>query len=244
MGLAYVDWSQQEFGIAAALSADPAMVAAYQTGDPYLAFAVQAGVAPGGATKESHKKVREQFKQCALGVLYGMGEDALAIRAGCSSAEARELLSLHRRTYPRYWRWSQAAVDHAMLRGFLQATFGWTVRTGPDTKPRTLSNFPMQANGAEMLRLACIIAVESSVRVCAPVHDALLIEATLQGLPAAVAATQEAMAAASRAVLVNLELRSDVKLVRYPDRYMDERGIAMWTKVWTCIEALTGRRVP
>src|SRR5262245_46554619 len=36
-GIAYVDWSQQEFGIAAALSGDAAMQAAYQSGDPYLA---------------------------------------------------------------------------------------------------------------------------------------------------------------------------------------------------------------
>jgi hypothetical protein len=32
--LAYVDWCQQEFGIAAALSQDPAMMDAYQSGDP------------------------------------------------------------------------------------------------------------------------------------------------------------------------------------------------------------------
>src|SRR5208337_3142694 len=41
-GVAYVDWSQQEFGIAAALSGDINMQAAYRSGDPYLAFAKQA----------------------------------------------------------------------------------------------------------------------------------------------------------------------------------------------------------
>ena len=41
-GVAYIDWSQQEFGIAAALSGDGAMRAAYLSGDPYLAFAKQA----------------------------------------------------------------------------------------------------------------------------------------------------------------------------------------------------------
>ena len=49
-GLAYVDWSQQEFGIAAALSGDPAMLDAYNSGDPYLAFAKQAGAVPAHAT--------------------------------------------------------------------------------------------------------------------------------------------------------------------------------------------------
>jgi hypothetical protein len=66
--LAYLDYSQQEFGIAAALSGDESMLAAYQTGDPYLEFAKQAGAVPPEATKETHGAVREQFKTCALAV--------------------------------------------------------------------------------------------------------------------------------------------------------------------------------
>ena len=50
-GLAYVDWSQQEFGIAAALSDDANMQAAYNSGDPYLAFAKQAKAIPPEGTK-------------------------------------------------------------------------------------------------------------------------------------------------------------------------------------------------
>jgi DNA polymerase-1 len=33
-GLAYIDWFQQEFGIAATLSGDQRMMAAYSSGDP------------------------------------------------------------------------------------------------------------------------------------------------------------------------------------------------------------------
>jgi hypothetical protein len=40
-----------------------------------------------------------------------------------------------------------------------------------------------------------------------------------------------AMAEASRAVLGGFELGSDVNVVRYPDRYMDGRGITMWDRV-------------
>jgi DNA polymerase-1 len=50
-GIAYIDWQQQEFGIAAALSGDPLMMDAYRSGDPYLAFAKQAGAAPISASK-------------------------------------------------------------------------------------------------------------------------------------------------------------------------------------------------
>jgi len=68
-GICYIDWNQQEFGIAASLSGDPNMMNAYLTGDPYLEFAKQAHAAPPDATKQTHELVREQFKQCALGVL-------------------------------------------------------------------------------------------------------------------------------------------------------------------------------
>jgi DNA polymerase I len=61
-GVAYIDWAQQEFGIAAALSGDPMMMEAYHSGDPYLAFAKQAGAAPADATKATHKAIRDQFK--------------------------------------------------------------------------------------------------------------------------------------------------------------------------------------
>jgi DNA polymerase I-like protein with 3'-5' exonuclease and polymerase domains len=149
-GLAYIDWAQQEFGIAAALSGDANMLAAYSSGDPYLAFAKQAGAAPADASKVTHGVIRELFKACALAVLYGMEAESLARRIGRPVSEARELLHLHHRTYRKFWQWSDAAVDHAMLRGRLHTTFGWTINVGSQTNPRMLRNFPMQANGAEM----------------------------------------------------------------------------------------------
>jgi hypothetical protein len=231
MGIAYIDWEQQEWGIAAALSGDAAMRRAYETGDPYLTFAKQAGAAPPEATKSSHAAVREQFKQCALAVQYGMAAESLALKVNQSVAHARELLRLHQTTYPVYWRWSQGAVDHAMTKNHLFTVFGWTVHVGPDANPRSLSNFPMQANGAEMLRLASILATEAGVRVCAPVHDALLIEAPLEDLDAEIARTQAFMAEASRTVLPGFELNSDAKVIRYPERYSDKRGAEMWMRV-------------
>ena len=89
----------------------------------------------------------------------------------------------------------------------------------------------MQANGAEMLRLACCLATEAGIRVCLPLHDALLIEAPLTDLDDAVRATQRHMAEASRIILYDFELRTDVKTVRYPERYRDPRGAVVWRAV-------------
>ncbi len=194
----YLDWSQQEFGIAAALSGDLRMQAAYTSGDPYLAFAKQAGVAPAGATKATHGAVREQFKACVLAVQYGMGEDALAARIGQPVAGARQLLRLHRETYSTFWQWSDRAVDCAMLTGQLKTTFGWTIRVGTDSNGRSLRNFPMQANGAEMLRLACCLGVSKGIQISAPIHDAVLITTPLDRLDSDIDTMGTAMADASR----------------------------------------------
>ena len=120
--------------------------------------------------------------------------------------------------------------------GRLWAGFGWQIHTRDQLNDRSLRNFPMQANGAEMLRIACILLTEGGIRVCAPIHDALLIEAPLDELDQAIATTKSLMLEASRIVLDGFELGSDVKVVRYPDRYMDKRGVVMWDKVMSLIE--------
>ena len=121
--------------------------------------------------------------------------------------------------------------DEAVLGGRLWAGFGWQIHTRDELNDRSLRNFPMQANGAEMLRIASILLTEAGIRVCAPVHDALLIEAPLDELDAVITTTKALMQDASRIVLDGFELGSDVKEVRYPDRYMDKRGVVMWNKV-------------
>ncbi|SOE01787.1 DNA polymerase [Caenispirillum bisanense] len=236
--LAYVDWSQQEVGIAAALSGDAAMAAAYTSGDPYLAFAVQAGAAPEGATKATHKDVRDLYKATVLAVQYGMGEESLARRIAQPEIMARQLLRKHRDVYAAFWKWSDAVVAHAMTCGWLSTVYGWPLHVGKAANERMLRNFPMQANGAEMLRIACCLATERGIEVCAPVHDALLIEASSAEIDAVVKETQAAMAEASRFVLDGFELATDAKVVRYPDRFMEDGGTEMWGRVSTILNRL------
>ena len=97
---------------------------------------------------------------------------------------------------------------------------------------RSLANFPMQANGAEMLRITCILMTEAGIRVCAPVQDAVLIEAPLDELDDKVKQAQELMREAFRKLLGGFELTTDADVYRYPVRYGDEeRGGAFWDKV-------------
>ena len=82
-----------------------------------------------------------------------------------------------------------------------------------------------------MLRLAACFATEQGIEVCALIHDAVLIAAPLDQLDRDIERMKAAMAKASRVVLDGFELRTDVNVVRYPDRYQDPRGAVMWERV-------------
>ncbi len=229
--IAYIDWSQQEFGIAAALSEDPNMKLAYTSGDPYLAFAIQAKAVPEDATKKSHPIERDLYKACVLAVQYGMGAGSLAERIKKPQIYAEELLKMHREVYSIFWTWSDRCLDFAMLTGKIQTTFGWTLHIGKDANPRSIRNFPMQANGSEILRIAIILAIENGIKIIAPVHDAILIEAPIELIDEHISITQRCMEEASAIVLNGFQLRSDVEAVKYPDFFIDKRGIEMWKTV-------------
>lgn len=237
-GLAYVDWSQQEFGIAAALSKDAKMIEGYESGDPYLTFAKQAGAVPPEATRESHEHERGLYKQCMLAVQYGMGAESLALRIRQPIAYAKKLLARHRQTYSTFWQWSDGVLDAALLGKKLWTTFGWQLHVAGKTNARSLRNFPVQANGAEMLRLACIRLHEEGIHLCAPIHDAVLIEAPLDELDEAIRKTQQIMRWASATVLDGFCLNSDVQVIRYPEHFVDARGTVMWDHVLPLLDQL------
>ena len=239
-GIAYLDFGSQEIAIAAALSGDGAMMEAYTSGDPYLAFAKQAGLAPEDATKASHKEVRERCKAIVLGVGYGMGAETMSIRAGLSLSEARGLLRRHHETYRVFWQWAENNVNIALAGGTLNTVFGWSIRSGYQTKlnDRSLLNFPMQANGAEMLRLAASMGTEAGLSICAPIHDALLLEAPLERLDEDVRRLKSIMVQASKLVMGTLACRVDADVIRHPDRYRDERGGQMWDRIMGLLDRM------
>jgi DNA polymerase-1 len=229
-GIACIDFSSQEIGLAAGLSQDERLIAAYVADDPYIAFAKDAKLVPADATKDSHPAIRDRCKAVVLGQNYGMGAQAIALQAGITPAEARELIELHKRTYRAFWKWSDDTVSSALLSREMQTVFGWKRQVTSQDKITSLMNFPMQANGAEMMRIAAIGATEAGIDVCAPIHDAFLITAPLDQLDDRVAEMQAIMTQAG-ALVAGLPIKTKAKLFRYPDRYMEDRGIEMWNRV-------------
>lgn len=239
--LAYLDFSQQEFFIAAVLSGDQNMIDAYRSNDPYLAFAKQAGAVPQDATKATHKAIRDQYKTCALGIQYGMGPQALALQIGQSTAEAENLIRHHKRVYGGYWRWIDRVITSTIMGHRINTIYNWQMlELQSNTKTaRTIANFPTQATGAEILRVACIFLMQDNIEIIAPVHDAILIECDESKADEIIKAAQDLMSDASETVLgEGYRIRTEADVIRYPDRYTDPRGTATWNLMMSILEEL------
>lgn len=226
--LAYLDWRSHELGIAAVLSEDANLLRSYEADDPYLEFARLAGVRIDGLAADERQRVRCAFKACALGQLYGMGTRTLARKAQLPLARAEDLVARHQAAFRRFWDWSQAQVDAALFERVQTSTFGWARSVEPDTSEPSLMNFPMQANGAEMLRLALIFADNDGVDVVGLHHDALLLEAKTDLVDDCISVARGAMRRASELVLNGYRLGIEERKIFANDHFDVGRGARTW----------------
>lgn len=245
MALAYLDWSNQEYGVCAVLSGDRNMIRSYESGDPYLQFAILAGAAPPGATKESHPQVRKLFKSATLAIGYGQKVWGFEKQTGASRQTAEKVFNDYRRVYRRFLEWRERQIDEYGIQGRITTVLGWPLHRGPLVKENTVINFGGQANAAEMMRLAATGIRRRGVDICCPVHDAFLIQAPTDKIQQATAEAMEAMNEASRTILRGYTLRVDcaedvVKtngelrrgdVTRHPQRFFSSDGESVWKKI-------------
>src|SRR5208283_19713 len=240
MALSYLDYKSEEFGVAAYLSGDRQMIDAYRTGDPYMAFAIKAGLAPEGATKITHKDVRDRCKTVVLGLGYGMGDKSLAKRLDVPIHEARRMLRSYQEVFHQYHEWVREAVQQALLTGSQQTSYGWFHHCGGGrTKLLTIQNWPIQSAGSDILRLACIMLEKEGIRVISTIHDAVLIEDTIDEIDTSVERAAELMELASSYSLRGAgSIQVDANTIKFPDHYSDPRGDRMWERVQRILKEL------
>jgi DNA polymerase-1 len=227
MALAYIDWEQQEFAIAACMSRDQEMIRAYNSGNPYLALAKKLGVVPADATKETHRLEHEKFKAVVLGVNYGRTKHGLSKVLGLPVGECEKLLKGYWKTFSAYARWRKIVRTLILGYGRLWVWDGWQCLLGTQPNIRSALNWPVQSTGAVLLRLAITLAARKGVRVIAPVHDAIMIEAREDQIEEHVRLAREAMDEACYAVLGDT-IRTECQVIRPGCRYYDEKGKKLW----------------
>ncbi len=267
--LIQIDWASQEIWIAAYLSGDRVMQEMLSKGDPYVAFGHLANLLPADATKKpenspywstnpelakQHTVIRNRLKAVALGVLYGKTAYTIANEEGMTVDEAKALLKTHRRLFKRFWMWVTGVTSEALATRRISTRFGWTQQL-LSRKEReahlneegrmknihnSLQNFPMQAHGAEMLRLAMTYAADQKVPICAPLHDALFAVAPADEEQAVTDALLACMNRASRDV-IGVVVPTEVEVVRFPNRFIPSKkpeAIRTWAAMMEALERL------
>jgi DNA polymerase I len=227
----YFDWRTQEVGIAAALSGDQALIDSYNGGDVYHALALMCGVTTDRDRKhwkDNNQEDRQRMKALQLGINYGMGVPSLARGLDRHPLIASAIIEQHRRTYPHFWEWRDNMVQCAMLDRKIETVFGWPLYLSSSPNKKTLYNFPMQGNGAEMLRLAAWRLCEAGIVPNMLVHDGILIETNNEEQ---IKQAAEIMRVAGREVCDGLEIGVDEdQRLDHGKRYRDKRKAAkyMW----------------
>jgi hypothetical protein len=239
--MVYLDWRTQEIGIAAALSGDQALMRAYGSGDFYHAFARAAGLTNDPDQKhwkDNNRDMRERMKSLALAINYGMGVPSLARGLNCHPLIASDLIERHRRMYPQFWQWREDQLQMAMLKRRIETVFGWPLYISTSPNKRTIYNFPMQGNGAEMLRLATLCLCEAGIVPSMLIHDGILIEVRDQEQ---IEQAMDIMRTAGRDVCNGFEIGVDTdQRLEHGARYRDKRDVAkeMWATIMHTLQTI------
>lgn len=200
--MANLDYSQLELRVAAFLSQDPEMMAVFARGED-LHQRTAEWIAPivwhikPEEVKKPHRSAAKAFN---FGILYGMGDEGIAERAGCSVAEAQRIREAVMGRFKQLDRWVKERLSYTRWTGY-----AWTWWDGQDARRRPLFevgdrghderskkdraraehsswNTPIQGTGSEFL-VASMVEIVNYIldnglpaMVCMPVHDSLLMQ--------------------------------------------------------------------
>lgn len=230
------DFSQQEVYVAAVLSKDENLLAAYKSGDVYLAFAKQAGLVPSEATKTTHKLERMLCKSTVLGLQFGMGHAKLKIKLKLDSGhevsdeKTQELIDAHKATYSTYWEWVKSISQDYKNGTPLVTNDGWVLWC--DNKVMTsVRNFPVQANAASITRKAIVRCWEMGLKVMCGLHDAIYVISENPEIDQDV--LNEIMLWATEQILreEKTTMRIDSKVLSHNEIWVEEKGQQDWDKL-------------
>ncbi len=180
------DYSQIELRVLAHLSEDPVMVDAFRAGqDIHVRTAMEVfRVSETDVTEE----MRRRSKTINFGVIYGMGETALAKRLSIPRKEAADFIQAYFERYAGVARFMKRTMEEARKTERVRTLLG-RIRLLPDLRntdrmrrayaERIAQNTPIQGTAADILKLAMVRLREPVVpgaRMVLTVHDELDFE--------------------------------------------------------------------
>jgi DNA polymerase-1 len=185
-----VDYSQVELRIAAHMSEDEAMLAAFQNNQDIHAATAAAilGIPLSDVTKEQ----RRHAKAINFGLIYGMSPYGLTRTTDLTLAEAEDFVDAYFTRFPGIKRYLDRVRVQAAEDGYVETLLGRR-RYFPGLKTqqnqnirnreeREAINAPIQGTAADIMKLAMIRVTQSlkgsglSARMLLQVHDELVLE--------------------------------------------------------------------
>jgi len=184
-----VDYSQIELRVAAHLSEDPQMLAAFAAGhDIHAATAARVFKVP---IEHVDPNQRRLAKVANFGSIYGQGEYGLSQQLSIPGDEARAFLREYWSTYERLKEWLDALRADAREKGVVVSATGRR-RAIPDLRSPNYSlrmaaermaiNFPIQSLAADIIKIAMVRLQQEldtklmTGRMLLQVHDELVFE--------------------------------------------------------------------
>ena len=226
------------------------MLDAYNSGDTYMNTAIFAGMAAEDdwlhlknykdkienntpeLITEKEKQVadtRKIWKTITLASNYGQGARGMAKglkKFNKTYSEVAGLLMKYKEIYKTYFDWAEAKSNHAQVHGYISTSLGWD-RHFPyaiPINPRSLMNWPVQAEGGEILRNALIRLINANIKVCATVHDSILIECQLPELEDEVRVAKQCMIDAGTYILdEGIKVEADIHYGNFKQEAEDQK---------------------
>lgn len=183
------DYSQIELRIVAALSKDPNMIAAFQSGqDIHTATAANIYRVDKDRVEP---EMRRKAKTVNFGILYGISAFGLSQRTGISRKEAKDLIDLYFDTFPQVKEWLDKTIEFAHEKEYVETLTGRKRylrdinsrnKTIANAVERNAINAPIQGTAADMIKLAMtniqkkIRQNQLKSRMLLQVHDELVFD--------------------------------------------------------------------
>lgn len=184
-----LDYSQIELRLAAHLSQDKKMMAAFKNAEDI--HTATAAAINGIETKDVTKNMRYAAKAINFGILYGQGPHGLSQGAGISYAEAKNFIDRYLQVYPGIKKMMDKFITDAREKGYAETLFKRR-RPLPELQAdlpqmrraaeRMAINMPIQGTAADMIKQAMLNIAsylsgqEQDIRLLLQVHDELIFE--------------------------------------------------------------------
>jgi DNA polymerase-1 len=189
MWMLSADYSQIELRVLAQISGDERLRDAFRKEQDVHAHTAGLlfGCKPGEVTDE----MRRRAKVINFGVIYGMGQVALAEQLGITRDEARAFIDQYFQTYEGVKAWREACLEQARENGYVTTLLNrrrylrdiFSENAGlRSLAERTAVNTPIQGTAADMIKVAMIRVFRRmrdeglETRMLLQVHDELVFE--------------------------------------------------------------------